>query len=114
MSNTRTASRPDGRPFDFNLDAVRHEVDLPPFPLQWSGRRWDFAHVQSLSVWDLLEAAEGGDVEAMIGVFRTALGEHWPAFRALPLAQYQLQALFKAYQEHCGMALGESPASASS
>ncbi|MEU1506428.1 hypothetical protein [Kitasatospora sp. NPDC005748] len=112
MSNTKAARRPDNQPFNFNLDAVRYEADLTPFTVQWSGSRWEFAHVQSLSVWDLLEAAEGGDVEAMIGVFRTALGdEQWKRFRAVPLAQYQLQALFTAYQEHCGMAPGESPAS---
>jgi hypothetical protein len=114
MSNTRTASRPDSKPFDFNLDAVQSEVDLTPFVVQWSGRRWTLAHLQGLSVWDLLEAAEGGDIEAMIGVFRTALGNDWGTFRALPLPQYQLKALFDAYQEHCGMPPGESPASASS
>lgn len=111
MANTRTARRPDNAPFDFNLDAVQYEADLTPFTIQWAGRRWTFAHVQSLSVWDLLEAAEGGDVEAMLGVFRTAAGDNWAAFRAQPLAQYQLQALFEAYQKHCGMTPGESPAS---
>lgn len=111
MSNTKAATRPDNQPFHFNLDAVQYEAGLTPFVAQFAGRRWTFAHVQSMSVWDLLEAAEGGDVEAMLGIIRRAVGEDWDAFRAQPLAQYQLQALFEAYQRHCGMMPGESPAS---
>jgi hypothetical protein len=112
MSNTRTANRPDDSPFDLNLDALKAEADLTPFVVQWNGRRWSFAHMQEIDSWESIEAAEQGDAAAMMTAFRLALGdEEWAAFRAVPLPQFKLKALFTAYAAHCGMKLGESPAS---
>ncbi|MDX3634340.1 hypothetical protein PV728_29565 [Streptomyces europaeiscabiei] len=117
---TRTATkapakRPDDQPFDFNLDAVECEVDLTPWRVHWSGRRWEFAHMENLDVWGLMEAAEGGDIAATIGIFKAALGDKdWQDFRKVRLPQYKLKALFDAYREHCGVAEGESPASSDS
>ncbi len=113
MSNTRTVKpRPDDKPFDFNLDALQAEAELRPFVVQWAGRRWTFAHMHEADSWDSLEAAEQGDARAMVAAFRLALGEEqWAEFRAMPIPQYKLKGLFKAYAEHCGMQLGESPAS---
>jgi hypothetical protein len=118
MTTTRTATKrtaPDDEPFDFNLDAVQAEVDLSPWRVHWDGRRWEFAHMQDLDVWPLLEAAEAGDVEAMLGIFRTALGEQqWKDFRKIRLPQYKMKALFDAYRKHSGLAEGESAASSDS
>lgn len=108
---TRTAKAPDDQPFDFNLDAVKAEVDLTPFRVHYDGRRWDFAHLEGLDIWDLVEAAEGGDVRAMLGAFRAALGDSFDDFRKVRLPQYKMVALFKAYQKHCGVEPGESAAS---
>ncbi|MFJ7963128.1 hypothetical protein [Streptomyces sp. NPDC096324] len=114
-TRTATSKAPDDKPFDFNLDAVQAEVDLTPWRVHWDGRRWEFAHLQDLDVWGLMEAAEGGEVKAMTGVFRAALGDKdWDAFRKVRLPQYKLEALFKAYQKHCGVGQGESEASSDS
>lgn len=116
MSTTRTATKaPDNQPFDFNLDAVKAEVDLTPWRVNWGARRWEFAHMEDLDVWGLIEAAEGGDVAATVGVFKAALGEkEWQEFRKIRLPQYKLKALFEAYKQHCGVGEGESEASSGS
>ncbi len=108
----RTATKPaDDQPFDFNLDAVRSEVDLAPFRVHYDGRRWEFAHMEGLDIWDLVEAAEGGEVTAMTGVFRLALGDDFADFRKVKFPQYKMKALFAAYRQHCGLEPGESQAS---
>ncbi|MFI5685907.1 hypothetical protein [Streptomyces sp. NPDC051636] len=121
---TRTATKspatPDDQPFEFNLNAVKSEVDLTPFRFLWAtadnpNRRFTMTHLQDLDVWELMEAAERGDTGAMIGVFQAAMSkEDWTDFRAVPLPQYKLKALFDAYRQHCGAAEGESPASSGS
>lgn len=110
---TRTAtSKPaDDQPFDFNLDAVKSEVELTPFRVHFDGRRWELAHMEGLDVWDLAEAAEGGEISAMTGIFRISLGDQWADFRKLKFPQYKMKALFNAYRKHCGMEPGESEAS---
>jgi hypothetical protein len=112
---TKTVKAADDQPFDINLDAVKAEVDLTPWRVNWNSRRWTFAHMQDLNVWSLLEAAEGGDVRAMIGVFKAALGdEQWAEFRKIQLPQYKLKALFDSYRDYSGLAEGESVASSDS
>jgi hypothetical protein len=112
---TRTATAksptPDDQPFDFNLDAVKSEVELTPFRVHFDGRRFEFDHIEGLDIWDLVEAAEGGEIKAMIGVFRTSLGDQWEDFRRIKFPQYKMKALFTAYRKHCGMEPGESEAS---
>ena len=111
---TRTAPKPsDSEPFDFNLDAVQSEVELRPFRVHYNGRRWEFAHMEGLNIWDLVEAAEAGEVQAMVGVFRISLGDQWPDFRKVDFPQYKMKALFTAYRKHCGLEPGESEASGS-
>lgn len=111
---TRTATKPaDDQPFDFNLDSVQAEVDLAPFRVHHGGRRFEFAHLQGLDVWDLVGAAEAGDLGATLGLFRVALGDSFDEFRKIKLAQFKMQKLFAAYQQHCGLQPGESEASGS-
>ncbi|MEV8349063.1 hypothetical protein ACFVTT_15600 [Streptomyces niveus] len=108
------AKRPDDKPFDFNLDAVQSEVDLTPFVVQYKDRRWTFTHMQGLDIMPLIESAQHGDAAAVIGTFREALGDQWAEFQKVGLLQFKAQALFEAYQAHCGMQPGESPASPAS
>jgi hypothetical protein len=112
---TRTAPRKtaDDQPFDFNLDAVKAEADLSPFRFHFSGRRWEMQHLEALDVWDLMEAAEKGEIGAMLGAFKAALRDDFDDFRKVALPQYKLKALFAAYREHCGLEPGESEASGS-
>ncbi|MGW1998556.1 hypothetical protein [Embleya sp. NPDC001921] len=110
----RVAPR-DDKPFDFNLDAVEAEVELTPFRVNYHSQRWEFAHAQDLDVWNLMELADGGDLGAMVGIFKAALGDdRFAEFRKLGLKQYKLRPLFNAYQQHCGHGEGESEASADS
>lgn len=116
---TRTATRADDQPFDFNLNTVEAESDLAPFVFLWASkanpnRRFSMAHMEALDVWPLMAAAEGGDAGAMAGIFRTALGEDWDEFRKTPLPQYKMKALFDAYRKHSGVGPGESQASSDS
>lgn len=113
MSTTKKTTADDS-PFDFNLDAVEAEVELRPFRVHFGGRRWEFAHMQELNAWDVIEAAEGGDIRAVIGSMELALGDQWPEFRKVRLPQYKLMPLFEAWQTHCGLKPGESEASAGS
>lgn len=109
-----TDANPD-KPYDFNLDAVKADVELTPFVIQFSGTRWTLQHMQGLDIWPILDSADKGDAAAMLGVFEAAMGAAvFAVFRTKPLKSYQLQALFRAYQKHCGFAPGESPASADS
>ncbi|MEW2578341.1 hypothetical protein [Streptomyces syringium] len=110
----RTATRTtDDQPFDFNLDAVKAETELTPFRVHFDGRRWEMQHLEALDVWELMEAAEKGEAGAMLGAFRSALGDQYEDFRKIKLPQYKLKALFNAYRNHCGLEPGESGASAS-
>lgn len=112
-TRTATSKSADDQPFDFNLDAVKSEVNLTPFRVHFDGRRWEFAHLNGLDIWDVIEAADGGDIKAVTGAIRLALGDQYDDFRKVRLPQYKMQALFNAYQEHCGVKPGESPASGS-
>jgi hypothetical protein len=116
---SRTATKtPDDQPFEFNLNAAQAEVELAPFRFLWAtednpNRRWEMKHLQDLDSWEIIEAAEGGDLAAMVAAFEAALGkDEWKAFRSVPIPQYKLQALFAAYRKHCGA--GESEASSDS
>ncbi|MET9158291.1 hypothetical protein ABZX56_11235 [Streptomyces parvulus] len=118
---TKSAAKaPDDQPFEFDLNAVESEVDLAPFRFLWKtadnpNRRFTMHHLAGLNVWDLMEAAEQGDMGATVGIFKAAMSDDdWKAFRGSAVAQYKMTALFKAYRKHCGTAEGESPASSDS
>jgi hypothetical protein len=88
---TRTATKaPDDQPYDFNLNAAKAEVELAPFRFLWAtednpNRRWEMKHLQDLNSWELIEAAEGGDLAAMVAAFEAALGKkEWTEFHAVP------------------------------
>lgn len=123
MAAPRTATKsatPDAQPFDFNLNSVKAEVELTPFRFLWASkddpnRRLTMKHMQDLDSWELITAAESGDLGAMVGVFQAAMGkEQFKDFRATPIPQYKLKALFDAYRKHCGAAEGEEQASSDS
>ncbi|MEU9134590.1 hypothetical protein AB0D33_01245 [Streptomyces sp. NPDC048404] len=113
-ATTKAPATPDDQPFDFNLDAVKAEVESTPFRIHWNGRRFTFAHMQDLDCWELLAAADAGEANAVMGSLRLALGDEWEDFRKVPMPQYKLMPLFKAYRAHCGLEPGESSASSGS
>jgi len=105
----RIPARPDNKPYDLDLDAVKAEVELTPFVFHWAGKRWAMIHALELDMWDLIEAADLGDLAAMSKALETAMGdaEKWKAFRATPMPQYKMKALWEAYQKHAGVEPGE-------
>jgi hypothetical protein len=118
MATTRTATkaRPaDDEPFDFNLDALKPESEHLPFRLHFGGRRWTLTNINELDAWDIAAAAQGGDVEAIIGALRLALGDQWEDFKAIKLPQWKIMPLFRAWQKASGdVDPGESSASSDS
>lgn len=111
-AQTARSTKPrDDQPFDFNLDAVKAEVNLEPFRFNHGGKRFVMVNLNELDSWEVVALADGGDVKAMMDGFKLALGEQWEAFRAIPLKQWKLRALFTAYRKHCGLDEGESVAS---
>jgi hypothetical protein len=113
-SNTKN-NRPDDKPFDFNLNTVKCEVDLSPFVvIAGDNKRYSFTHLKELNVWDLVEGADRGDMAQGVQVFKTALGTQFDDFKKLPLPQYKLEALFEAYEKFCGVEPGESESSTDS
>lgn len=98
----------DDKPFDFNLDQVAAEVNQTPFRVHFGGKRWQFAHMDTLDVWQLVSAAGQGELGSLIGMFKAALGEEqYKEFRKLPLPQRAANDLFDAYAEFCGVDPGE-------
>lgn len=124
MAAPRTATKSpatgDGQVFDFNLNTVQAEVELTPFRFLWASkdnpnRRFTMKHLQDLDAWELITAADNGDLGAMVGAFEAAMGkDQFKDFRSTPIPQYKLKALFDAYRKHCGTAEGEEQASSDS
>ena len=101
-SLSSTSSRPDDKPFDFNLDAVKAEIDLTPFVIQYGGKRWSFQHMRELDTWELVKAG-AGDAQSVLSVFKAALGSQFEDFSALKLPAWKMDKLFEAYEEYCGV-----------
>jgi hypothetical protein len=116
VATTRTATKPaDDQPFDFNLDTLKPAADLSPFRVHFGGRRWTLKNMNELDAWELLTVASGGDVAAVAGSLRLALGDQWDAFKALGMPQWKVMPLFRAWKEHSGdVDPGESSASSGS
>lgn len=110
----RPRAVPDDKPFDFNLDAIESEVDLTPFRVHFGGKRWEFAHLDGLNEWPLVEAADAGEAAAMREIFKQSLGGQWADFRKLPLPRHKARELWKEFQKHCGYEQGESDGSTDS
>lgn len=106
----------DDQPFDFNLNAVRAEVDLSPWRILWGpdNKRWTFRHLEELDEWSLVAAADKGEGAAMMAIFKEALGDQWAEFRKIPMPRYAAKELWKRYREHCGIEEGESNGSTDS
>lgn len=117
---TRTATASDDTVFDFNLSAVKAEPNVTPFRFMWQDaagkpRRYTVQHLDNLDTWEMLPKMSGGDLTAMLGIFEVGMGpEQWKAFRAVPARRFKLKALIDAYQAHCGVDMGEEPASSDS
>ncbi|MGW9237984.1 hypothetical protein FKO01_19795 [Mesorhizobium sp. B2-3-3] len=114
-ARTATTKPADDQPFDFNLDAVKAEAELTPWRVNWSGRRWEFAHMDNFDMWPFINESASAGIDEMAMILRTALGdEQWAEFQKLPIKRYKMKALFDGYQKYCGVETGESEASSDS
>lgn len=96
----------------FDLDAVIAESSHKAFEFTAYGRTWHLTHLSDLDVWPLLESADLGDTAAAKAVLEAAFGDDYGDFQTHPLPQRAFEALFVRYSAFCGVAPGESPASA--
>src|SRR5690242_8452632 len=114
----RTSSTAQPTKPKFSVSALKAEVERHPFEFEHGGRDWAMAHAQDLNVWqinDLVdEVGTGKTTDAIVAMFKAALGDQWAEFSRIPLATWQLNELAQAYGEHCGINMGESKDSAAS
>ncbi len=104
----KTPTRPDDKPFDFNLDAVQAEVDTSPWVTNWGGKPWTFVHWEELDMWEQIALADSGELKATKAVIAMALGDQYVEFSKIRLPRYKFTALWKAYSAFCGIDAGES------
>lgn len=102
----------------FSVSALKPEVEREPFEFEHGGKDWSMLHTQDVDVWQInnlvTESGAKTNNDAIVAMFRGALGNQWSEFSQIPLAAWQLEELAKAYGEHCGVDLGESEGSATS
>ncbi|MFE2409844.1 hypothetical protein ACFXDE_16025 [Kitasatospora sp. NPDC059408] len=99
----------------FNLDAWANEARRTPFEFQAGGRDFELPAAGDLDKGVLasvnLDEPSATDVLALL---KEGLANQWPAFDALPLPIAGIGELFRRWQRHEGIPLGESAASSDS
>ncbi|MFG2916260.1 hypothetical protein ACGF0D_25640 [Kitasatospora sp. NPDC048298] len=99
----------------FDLDVWAAEARREPFRFALAGREFTMPSAGELDKSVLstvnIEAPSAGDIGILL---RAGLGDQWPDFDALPAPLAALGELFRQWQRHEGIPLGESQASADS
>ena len=90
----------------FDLDAVEAEAAGERFEFVFGGRTYSLPHLHDIDR-SLLNAADQGDVAAMLEAFRSGLGDDYDEFNRAPMKLRSLNALFAAWTEHSGLKPGE-------
>ncbi|MFD7584193.1 hypothetical protein ACFV84_01970 [Kitasatospora sp. NPDC059811] len=99
----------------FDLDAWANEARRSPFAFRVGGVDFSLPAAGDLDKGILaavnLETPSADDVLTLL---REGLADQWPDFDALPIPLGAVGELFKRWQAHEGIPLGESPASSDS
>lgn len=92
----------------FDLDVFISKQKNPPYVFKFAQRDWSMTNAKDIDAWQSLEAADTGDVEAMLEIMRLAFGdEQYVEFKQHPLPAHALGELFQRYQKHSGVEPGE-------
>lgn len=95
--------------------ALKAEVEGEPYRVEIGDRgKYVIPHINTLNVFDFNDAVDNavGDLGAVIAVLQLAMSpEDFKRLREADLNRPTLIALYTAWQEHCGLAEGESSAS---
>lgn len=99
----------------FDLDIWVQEARREPFRFALAGQVFTMPAAGELDKSVLssvnVESPSAGDIEKLL---RAGLGEQWAQFDAIPAPIAALGELFRQWQKHEGVPLGESRASADS
>ncbi|MFI8263682.1 hypothetical protein [Streptomyces sp. NPDC085665] len=96
----------------FDLDVWASEARRTPFQFTVSGQTFTLPAAGDLDKRILsavnVDAPSAADI---VSLLRAALADQWPTFDALPVSVGALGELFRRWQRHEGIPLGESVAS---
>ncbi|MFJ5707610.1 hypothetical protein [Streptomyces sp. NPDC093105] len=99
----------------FDLDVWVKEARQEPFRFTVSGRLFEMPAAGELDKSVLtavnIDNPSARDIESLL---KAGLGEAWPVFNEIPVPLAALGELFRRWQAHEGVPLGESSASADS
>ncbi|MEW2034904.1 hypothetical protein AB0901_30935 [Streptomyces roseifaciens] len=99
----------------FDLDVWVKEARKEPFRFTLAGRDFTLTPAGELDKGVLktvnVDSPSAADIETLL---QAGLNDQWAAFDALPAPLAALGELFRQWQKHEGVPLGESPASADS
>lgn len=94
---------------------LRADVEAEPYRVDITTvGKFEIPHINTVNVFDLNDAIDAAqtDLDVIINVLRVVMpGEDFTRLREAGLNRPTLLALYQAWQVHCGMSEGESPAS---
>lgn len=105
-------TKPMGMPDQFAV--LKAEADGEPYRVEIPTKgKFVFPHVNSVDVFELNDAIESAttDIDVVFNTLRTLDPKEFDRLRAAKINRPTLIALYIAWQEHCGLREGESPAS---
>ena len=102
----------DGTPRNiFDLDAYQAEAAHEPFTFTLAGQVFEMPHLSDIDWHASLDEHGNPGVPTVHKMLREGLGTQWEAFTKCALSGAGYNELWKRWQEHSGLDLGEDDAS---
>ncbi|WP_461296336.1 hypothetical protein [Streptomyces harbinensis] len=99
----------------FDIDAWENEAKEVPFTFRADGRDFSLPSAGFLDKSVLASVnLDRPSADDILTLLRIGLGDQWPDFDAAPIRLSSLGELFRRWQNHQGVSVGESVASADS
>jgi hypothetical protein len=103
-------NKANGNPAVFDLDAYMAEVRRTPFLFTLGGETFEMPHLADMD-WHA-STVDGKPADATVhDMMKAGLGDRWKAFDACKLTADGYNELWKRWQAHSGIDLGEDDAS---